>query len=78
MANPADAVVGLLLVDAGLPAYYLADGGRRRIETSLLTPDQKTTTRNVTQGDADMTIIDFHNHYYPPAYLDALRSGAPA
>ncbi len=22
-----------------------------------------------------MTIIDFHNHYYPPAYLDALRSG---
>ena len=20
-------------------------------------------------------IIDFHNHYYPPAYLDALRSG---
>ena len=23
-----------------------------------------------------MAIIDFHNHYYPPAYLDALRSGA--
>jgi aminocarboxymuconate-semialdehyde decarboxylase len=22
-----------------------------------------------------MAIIDFHNHYYPPAYLDALRSG---
>ena len=22
-----------------------------------------------------MTVIDFHNHYYPPAYLDALRSG---
>ena len=22
-----------------------------------------------------MPIIDFHNHYYPPAYLDALRSG---
>lgn len=22
-----------------------------------------------------MRIIDFHNHYYPPAYLDALRSG---
>src|SRR5579864_4455820 len=22
-----------------------------------------------------MSIIDFHNHYYPPAYLDALRSG---
>jgi len=21
-------------------------------------------------------VIDFHNHYYPPAYLDALRSGA--
>ena len=20
-------------------------------------------------------IIDFHNHYYPPAYLDALRQG---
>ena len=20
-------------------------------------------------------IIDFHNHFYPPAYLDALRSG---
>lgn len=23
-------------------------------------------------------IIDFHNHYYPPAYLDALRSGPTA
>ena len=22
-----------------------------------------------------MRIVDFHNHYYPPAYLDALRSG---
>jgi aminocarboxymuconate-semialdehyde decarboxylase len=22
-----------------------------------------------------MAIIDFHNHYYPPVYLDALRSG---
>lgn len=22
-----------------------------------------------------MPIIDFHNHYYPPAYLDALRNG---
>jgi aminocarboxymuconate-semialdehyde decarboxylase len=22
-----------------------------------------------------MRIIDFHNHYYPPAYLDALRAG---
>ncbi len=22
-----------------------------------------------------MTVIDFHNHYYPPEYLDALRSG---
>ena len=22
-----------------------------------------------------MHVIDFHNHYYPPAYLDALRSG---
>lgn len=22
-----------------------------------------------------MAIIDFHNHYYPPAYLDALRNG---
>jgi aminocarboxymuconate-semialdehyde decarboxylase len=23
-----------------------------------------------------MRIIDFHSHYYPPAYLDALRSGS--
>jgi aminocarboxymuconate-semialdehyde decarboxylase len=23
-----------------------------------------------------MAVIDFHNHFYPPAYLDALRSGA--
>src|SRR5487761_350354 len=23
-----------------------------------------------------MTIIDVHNHYYPPAYLDALRAGS--
>jgi aminocarboxymuconate-semialdehyde decarboxylase len=23
-----------------------------------------------------MTIIDFHNHYYPPAYLDALKAGS--
>jgi len=23
-------------------------------------------------------VIDFHNHYYPPAYLDALRSGQSA
>src|SRR5579862_3650211 len=22
-----------------------------------------------------MSVIDFHNHYYPPAYLDALRKG---
>src|ERR1051326_5885755 len=22
-----------------------------------------------------MRVIDFHNHYYPPAYMDALRSG---
>lgn len=22
-----------------------------------------------------MTVIDFHNHFYPPAYLDALRGG---
>ena len=25
-----------------------------------------------------MRIIDFHNHFYPPAYLDALRSGTSA
>lgn len=25
-----------------------------------------------------MAIIDFHNHYYPPAYLDALRNGQSA
>jgi aminocarboxymuconate-semialdehyde decarboxylase len=25
-----------------------------------------------------MRIIDFHNHYYPPAYVDALRSGSSA
>ncbi len=25
-----------------------------------------------------MRIVDFHNHYYPPAYLDALRSGPSA
>lgn len=25
-----------------------------------------------------MAIIDFHNHYYPPAYLEALRSGQSA
>jgi len=25
-----------------------------------------------------MRIIDFHNHYYPPAYLDALRAGPTA
>lgn len=25
-----------------------------------------------------MRIIDFHNHYYPPVYLDALRSGTSA
>ncbi len=25
-----------------------------------------------------MPIVDFHNHYYPPAYLDALRSGSSA
>src|SRR5579871_4101568 len=25
-----------------------------------------------------MPIIDFHNHYYPPAYLDVLRSGSSA
>jgi type I restriction enzyme M protein len=23
-----------------------------------------------------MPIIDFHNHFYPPAYLEALKSGA--
>jgi aminocarboxymuconate-semialdehyde decarboxylase len=25
-----------------------------------------------------MQVIDFHNHFYPPAYLDALRSGESA
>ncbi len=25
-----------------------------------------------------MPIIDFHNHFYPPAYLDALRAGPSA
>ncbi|MGH9709306.1 MAG: hypothetical protein ACRD37_02010, partial [Candidatus Acidiferrales bacterium] len=25
-----------------------------------------------------MPIIDVHNHYYPPAYIDALRSGSSA
>src|SRR6185436_10047854 len=25
-----------------------------------------------------MRIVDFHNHFYPPAYLDALRSGKSA
>ena len=25
-----------------------------------------------------MPIVDFHNHYYPPAYLNALRSGSSA
>ena len=25
-----------------------------------------------------MRIVDFHNHYYPPAYLDALRNGPSA
>jgi aminocarboxymuconate-semialdehyde decarboxylase len=25
-----------------------------------------------------MPVIDFHNHFYPPAYLDALRSGSSA
>lgn len=25
-----------------------------------------------------MTVVDFHNHYYPPAYLDALREAGSA
>ncbi len=25
-----------------------------------------------------MPIIDFHNHYYPPAYLEAIRTGPSA
>src|SRR5271154_3413716 len=25
-----------------------------------------------------MRVIDFHNHYYPPAYLEALRAGSSA
>ena len=25
-----------------------------------------------------MTVIDFHNHYYPPAYLDAIERGPSA
>ncbi len=25
-----------------------------------------------------MRIIDVHNHFYPPAYIDALRSGKSA
>ncbi len=25
-----------------------------------------------------LRVVDFHNHYYPPAYLDALRSGSSA
>ena len=23
-----------------------------------------------------MSVIDFHNHYYPPRYLEALRTGS--
>jgi aminocarboxymuconate-semialdehyde decarboxylase len=29
-------------------------------------------------SDTDVTVIDFHNHYYPPAYLDAIRRGPTA
>jgi aminocarboxymuconate-semialdehyde decarboxylase len=29
-------------------------------------------------GNESMRIVDFHNHFYPPAYLDALRSGSSA
>ena len=25
-----------------------------------------------------MTVIDVHNHYYPPAFIDALRAGTSA
>jgi aminocarboxymuconate-semialdehyde decarboxylase len=31
-----------------------------------------------TEGKTRMTIVDFHNHYYPPAYLDAIRQGPSA
>ena len=28
-----------------------------------------------TAGDRRPRVVDFHNHFYPPAYLEALRSG---
>src|SRR5215813_4024525 len=33
---------------------------------------------HATLSSSTMRIIDFHNHYYPPVYLDALRSGSSA
>jgi APA family basic amino acid/polyamine antiporter len=31
--------------------------------------------RCISSGDVFMRVIDFHNHYYPPKYMQALQSG---
>src|SRR4029453_12248953 len=31
--------------------------------------------RFISSGDVFMRVIDFHNHYYPPKYMQALQSG---
>ena len=32
-------------------------------------------TQRVREATYDMTVIDFHNHYYPPEYIEAIRTG---
>ena len=46
--------------------------GNRRPETG----DRKPETGDLKQETGDQPlIIDFHNHYYPPEYLDAVKKG---
>ena len=55
--------------------------GRRRPSGVLSVRPRGRTSATCRRGESEdsggrcMPVIDFHNHYYPPAYLDALRSG---
>ena len=63
VTDPAEARTGLLFVLAGLPVYFLW----------LRRPHRPLPGRNRLN-----MLIDVHNHFYPPEYLDALKAGDSA
>ena len=61
-ANPRGSALGLGLLLLGLPVYFVWS---------------RHTTTKPREADP-MPVIDVHNHYYPPVYIDALERGPSA